>query len=303
MRVATTQTHVTINAALQNAGTRLDKLTSQMASGNRLVLPSDDPIASVRLARLGREESGIAQYRENIGALQGRLRQSETLLSGFTQDLLHTRDLLVWAADGSNDRADLRAMSTSLEALRDSLFFTANSRDQEGNHLFSGTLIRNPTIARDPQAQPGSRYSFQGNTDAQQVVVGHEVTQRANVSLPEAAELLNRLDLAIAATSDPDGVPGDPAVRAAVVAAMAATDDALGSVGLKIARLGGAQNIIAQIESNLANLSLSNKQALLDIGQLDYSEAAVQLRSLVSAIEATQKAYGRVSQLSLFDVL
>ena len=42
---------------------------------------------------------------------------------------------------------------------------------------------------------------------------------------------------------------------------------------------------------------------MLEYSQLNYSTAAVQLKSLISAVEATQAAYGKVSQLSLFDAL
>lgn len=42
---------------------------------------------------------------------------------------------------------------------------------------------------------------------------------------------------------------------------------------------------------------------MLDYSQLNYATAAVQLNTLMSAIKATQSAYGKVSQLSLFDAL
>ena len=44
----------------------------------------------------------------------------------------------------------------------------------------------------------GSRYSYTGNGQTQQVVVGNGVTQAANVTLPEVAPLLNQLDQMIA---------------------------------------------------------------------------------------------------------
>ena len=95
MRVASTQFHTTMNTALQMAQSRVEKVMQQMATGQRVLLPSDDPIASVRLARLSREESALDQYRDNIGALAVRLRQNEVLLDGMSRDMLQMRDLLV----------------------------------------------------------------------------------------------------------------------------------------------------------------------------------------------------------------
>ena len=75
------------------------------------------------------------------------------------------------------------------------------------------------------------------------------------------------------------------------------------SVATDIARLGGAQNTLNTLDTNHANVSLSNKQAQLSVGQLDYGDAAVKLNGYTSALQATQKAYGKIANLSLFDVI
>lgn len=303
MRVSTNQYHITVNASLQEANSQLEALMTQMATGMRMTRPSEDPIANVRLSRLEREEAALSQYRDNIGALRSRLSSSESLLSSFNQDLLQVRDLLVWAADGANTAEDLNAMANNLVALRDSLFYTANSRDQEGRFVFSGTLSNTATIAYDPLAAAGARYSWQGNLEQQLVAVGNDVKQPANVTLQEAATLLNVLDAAMDQIGAPGASPNNPVVHGAVAAALDGTDVAINAVSTKIGRLGGAQNIIDSLDGNHRNVSLANQQAMIDFGNLDYGDAAVRLNGLTSAIQATQKAYGKVSQLSLFDVL
>lgn len=302
MRIASTQYHSTMNTSLQTAGERLETIMQKMASGQRMMVPSDDPIGSVRLSRLTREESALDQYRDNIGALRTRLRQNETLLDGMSRDLLAARDLLVWASDGGNTPEDVRAMSGSLVTLAEGLFFAANTRDQEGRYLFSGTASATPTVTRDDTAAPGARYSFTGNLGEQMVMVGNGVTQKANVSLEELADMLNVLDRAASTLGGGVDV-NDPVVRADVTAALTGIDAGLASVVSKIAGLGGIQNVIETLETSHANVSLSNKQAALTIGQLDYGDAAVKLNGYTSALQATQKAYAQVSKLSLFDVL
>ncbi|WP_332673137.1 flagellin N-terminal helical domain-containing protein [Aromatoleum sp.] len=303
MRIASTQYHSTMNSALQTAAARLETTMQKMASGERMRVPSDDPIGSVRLARLAREEAALDQYRDNIGALRARLTQNETLLDGISRDMLAARDLLVWAADGGNTSDDVRAMAGSLRTLVEGIHFAANSRDQEGRYLFSGTASATETIVRDDAAAAGSRYAFAGNTSEQNVMVGNGVAQTANVSLDEIAALLNQLDRAAETLGTPGVNPNDPAVRGELVAALDGVDVGLASVLGKIAGLGGTQNILETLETNHANVSLSNKHAALDIGQLDYGDAAVKLNGYTAALQATQKAYAQVSKLSLFDVL
>ena len=308
MRVSSSQYHITVNASLQTSNSALEKLMSQMASGNRLLRPSDDPISHVRVSRLQREESNIGQYLDNIGALSSRMSSSETMLTSINSEFLNVRDLLVWALDGGNTAEDLGAMSTSLESLRDSLYATTLTKDQEGNYLFSGTATKSPTVVLTTQdaqgnAVPaGQRYSAGGNEKLQMVVVGNGIEQAANVTLNEMADWLNTLDVAIAATQQ--GVTAnDPAVQGALADALQMLDASIDAVSTKVSRLGGAQNIMASLESNWRNLSAANQTAALDYAQLDYAEASTRLSSLMAAVQATQGAYGKVSQLSLFNVL
>jgi flagellar hook-associated protein 3 FlgL len=303
MRVASTQYHATMNTALQNAQVRLEKVMQQMASGQRVQMPSDDPIATVRLGRLAREDAALTQYRDNIAALNERLRQGEARLDSMNSDLMAARDLLVWAADGSNTSEDVNAMVTQLQALRDSVLATANSRDSEGRYVFSGTAVNTATVTFDGAAAVGSRYTFTGNTGEQRVVVGHGVTQVANTTLDDVATFLNQLDRSIDTLSASGVSVNDPAVHAELATTLNQTDTFLASVNTHIARIGGAMTTLAILDTTHANVSLSNQQATLTLGQLDYAEAAVRFNGYTSALQATQKAYAKVSALSLFNVI
>lgn len=303
MRIASTQYHTTMNTALQKASSQLEDILAKMASGEKYSLPSENPVATVRLSRLYREEAALDQYRDNISALQSRLTQNETYLTSMSNDMLSARDLLVWAADGSNTSADVTAMAESLQPLLESLLYVANSTDAEGRYVFSGTAVDSPTITYDAAAPVGSRYTFTGNTEEQRVVVGTGVTQPANVTLPEVADMLNQLDRVLTTLQTPGVNVNDAAVRADITTAMESLDDVIESISGRIAGLGGAQNILTTLETSHANVSLSNQQAALTLGQLDYAEATVQMNGYTTAVQATQKAYSEVSKLSLFDVI
>lgn len=302
MRIASTQYHSTMNAALQDASARAQEMLERIASGNKLSVPSDDPVTAVRLSRLSREEAALDQYRENITALDTRLQQNEALLDGMSTDLLQVRDLLVWGADGGNTPEDVAAMAGSLKSLRDSLFYTANSRDQEGRYMFSGTATNTPTISHDDTQPVGLRYGWSGNAGEQKVVVGNGITQPANVHLDQMAALLNQLDRTISTFESGVSV-NDTTVRNELNATMTAVDGGIDNISTLIAGLGGARNTLQTLGDNHANVSLSNQQAGLTLGALDYSEAAVKLEGYSTALQATQKAYAKVSGLSLFDVI
>lgn len=303
MRIATAQYQSNMNQSLQLNQERLSKLTQQMAESKRILVPSDDPVDSVRLSRLKREEAAITQYRDNIATVKIRLTKTEGYMSSMVNDISAGRDQIVWALDGANSPDDLKAMIAPLQALRDSLFFSANRVDQEGRYVFSGTRTSDPAIGLDDKAAAGTRYSFGGNTNEQRVVVGNGLTQVANDNMQGLEKLLNSIDLTIATLESGKLNVNDPATRAVLSANLQGFDDGLDMVSGKIAVLGGKQNILDTLAANHANVSLSNKMAITDIGQLDMGVAATELNGYSTALQATYKAYGRIGNLSLFSAL
>lgn len=303
MRVANSQYQALINVSIQQNQERINYLTQQMSSGLRIQLPSDDPIGNVRISRLTREQAMVAQYKDNISAVQTRLLKNENYLSSMVTDMGQARDLLVWAADGSNAPSDLKAMTESLRAMRDSVLYTSNLKDQEGRYMFSGTATDTAAIAYDPAAAVGSRYSYTGNTETQTVVVGNGITQAANVDVKNLETWLNKIDQTIEALSAPGLNPADPAVRSVVTTALDGTDEGMELLSGKIAIFGGAQNILSTLNNNLDNVSLSNNTALLELKKADIGAAAIDLTGYQTALEATYKAYSKVGSLSLFDLL
>lgn len=303
MRVASSQYQSQINIALQQNQERINYLTQQMSSGLRIQLPSDDPVGNVRISRLTREEAMITQYKDNIATVKVRLLKNENYLDSMVTDMGQARDLLVWAADASNAPDDLNAMTQSLVAMRDSVMYTANLKDQEGRYMFSGTLTDQDAITYDASAAVGSRYSYTGNTESQVVVVGNGVTQAANVNLKDLETWLNKIDQVITTLSAPGVRTSDPAVRTVVSAALDGTDQGMELLTGKIAMLGGAQNILTTLDSNLSNVSLSNNMAMLDLKKTDMGAAAIDLTGYQTALEATYKAYAKVGTISLFDLL
>jgi len=303
MRIATSQYQAMMTQSLATNQDRITYVTQQMANGNRIQLPSDDPVDSVRLSRLKREEAAIAQYRSNISAVNDRLTKNEGYLQNMVNDMGSGRDLLVWASDGSNTPADLNAMVTSLTSLRDSLMYNANTIDQEGRYVFSGTVTGSPAMAYDANAPLGSRYSYAGNTNDQLVVVGNGITQVGNQNVKGLEKLLNQLDQTISTLSATGVNANDPAVRSVLKANLDGFDDAMNLMSGKVAVIGGQQNVLKTIDANHENVSQSNQTAILDIGQLDVGAASIELNGYSTALQASYKAYSKIGTLSLFAAL
>ncbi|WP_256079436.1 flagellar hook-associated protein FlgL [Massilia sp. YIM B04103] len=305
MRIATSQFQASMNSSLGFNQEAISRLTQQMASGNRLLVPSDDPIANVRISRLLREESIVTQYRDNIAAVKIRLSHNETYMQSMVNDLNEARDIMVLALDAHNTPGDLQAMIAPLRSLLDSVYYNANTRDQEGKYIFSGTLTATAPITKTPPAAPGgiTTYTYAGNTAKQEVVVGNGIVQAANVDVSGVEALLTAMEAAAVALADPGVSTTNPATRAALTNNMNAIDSAMGMLAGRIAEFGGAQNVMSTLSDNHANVSVSNRTAINDLSQLDYGIAATDLNGYNMALQATYKAYTKISDMSLFKLL
>ncbi|HEV7814784.1 MAG TPA: flagellar hook-associated protein FlgL [Janthinobacterium sp.] len=302
MRISSMQFQSIMDASMNLNQGALSTLTQQMASGNRILLPSDDPVASVQLSRLNREVTATTQYQSNIATVQSRMSLNETYMQSTVNQMQSIKDSLVWASDGSNSSQDLNAQVNTLTAARDSLLSTANSQDTEGNYLFSGTLTSTPAITFNPAAPVGSRYTYTGNTANQTVVVGNGVTQTENSNMQGMDVYLNQLDSAISALAAP-GVTLDAATSATLKTALDGTNGELDQMASQIAVLGGAQTTLTTLNTNHSNVNLSNNTAISNLASLDYAQASTQLSGYNVALQASYKAYAMIGKLTLFNEL
>jgi flagellar hook-associated protein 3 FlgL len=303
MRIATNQYNAMMQSALNTANSQMDAINLELATGQQYTVPSQNPVASVQLARLSLEDANITQYQANIGSLKSRLYTNETDLRSISNDILSANDLVLQAANGSNTADDEAAIGEAVAPLMQSMLYTANSQDAEGHYLYSGTLTNTPAITYDATAAVGSRYTFTGNSNQQLVTVASGVSQPANVSLPEMATLLNQLDTVQTDMSTPGVNVNDATPHADMEAAISGLATALNSITGKIADVGGQQNILTTINTNFNNVSASNQQTAITLGQVNYAAAQTELSGYTIAVEASYKSYAEVSKLTLFNAI
>lgn len=304
MRITNSQITSLMHNSMNASSAELGKLMQQMATGKRILLPSDDPIASVRVLRVQREEASLEQFRKNIANVSGSLSTQEANLKSTSDAMLNVRDLLLWAANGSNTSEDLSAMAGELSIIEDTIFSFANVRDEEGRYLFSGTLSDSPALSFDAATQT---YSITGNDKHRQAAVANGVLVDENVTAASVfgagVGMLNELRGLINTLQDPALDASDPAVRQQIVDTLAALDQAHGRVMGSITELGGRQNALSLLTDSNDDVSLVNQKIEGELSRLDYAAATIDLNDYQLALGATQKTYLKINQMSLFSLL
>ncbi|MBA1274863.1 flagellar hook-associated protein FlgL [Stutzerimonas azotifigens] len=303
MRISNAQITALMHGSMNTSSEKLGKLMQQMATGERLLLPSDDPIASVRVLRIQREEASLAQYRSNIANVSGNLSKQETNLKAASDSMLSVRDLLLWAANGSNTSEDLGAIANELDTLENTILSFANVRDEEGRYLFSGTLSDRPAITYD---ETTGRYNLSGNDKHRQAAVANGVLVEENVTAAQVfgdVSMLNDLNTLVQMLKDPALDAGDPAVRAQITATLGSLDATHGDLLGAVTELGGRQNTLTLLTDSNEDVSLVNQKIEGELSRLDYAGASIDLNNYQMALQATQKTYLKINELSLFGLL
>ncbi|WP_181296188.1 flagellar hook-associated protein FlgL [Pseudomonas sp. Q2-TVG4-2] len=304
MRISNAQITAMMHGSMNTSSAKLGKLMQQMATGERMLLPSDDPISAVRVLRIQREEATLTQYRTNIANVSSNLSKQETNLRSASDTMLSVRDLLLWAANGSNTSEDLAAIANELGNLENAIVSFANVRDEEGRYLFSGTLSDRPALTFDAASDT---YLMTGNDKYRQAAVANGVLVEENVTAAQVfgggVDMLNDLHALVQTLADPALDASDPAVRARITASIDSLDVTHGNLLGAVSELGGRQNTLTLLSSSNEDVSLVNQKIEGELSQLDYAKASIDLNNYQLSLQATQKTYLKINGLSLFGML
>jgi len=304
MRISNAQMNAQMQMNLTRNNEALNKLSMQIATGDRLQRPSDDPVASVRLLRIQREEASLTQFGKNIANVVGALSMQETNLTSLSEAMMSVNDLVLLASNGLHSREDLAGIARQLESLEQSMLGYINSKDEEGNYLFSGTQNRSPALILDPRTD---RYVLGGNDSVRRTPVANGVEVASNVTaehfLGAGADLVNDLRALVNSLQSPTLDPADPAFKAQLSGMLTQFNQTHHLVLASVTDIGGWQNTLTLLNETNLDLSLAHKKAESDLSNLDYAEATMKLNSYQISIQASQKTYLKIHDLSLFSVL
>ena len=307
MRVSTQQSYSTMTTRFTNLSAQLEHVVTQMATGQRIILPSDDPIAAARITQLDRQQAAIEQYQSNINSVSSSMSQQESVLDGVNNSLLAIRDDLLEAANGTNTAESLAGYGQEIQSLTESMVAALNYQDEDGHYIFGGTVNDTPPISYDDTDGDGEgdEYVYHGNMNHRTATVSNGVVMDTNVSVGEifgqGLELFNTLDDLAKEMQDPNVDPA--AMQDDISHAINVIDESADSLNTAIASLGERQNTMSMLSDAQTGISDSNADLIGQLGDLDYGPASITFAGLEMAMEATMKTYSKVSELNLFSVI
>lgn len=159
MRISTLQAFNNGVQGLQRNYANAIRTQEQISTGNRILTPADDPVASVRLLQLEQQQNVLGQYKENLTAADNSLVQEESVLNSINTVLLRVQELAVRSGSGTLSAEDRKSNAAELRERENELLGLMNTKNARGEYLFSGFQGKAEPFVRNADGT----YSYQGD--------------------------------------------------------------------------------------------------------------------------------------------
>ena len=138
MRISTSWAqHTAVNSMLDQQ-LKLQQTQMQLSTGKKLLTPSDDPAAAARGIDLNQGIKQTEQYQSNINAARQRLSLEDGVLQNAVSVLHKIKELGIQGLNDTNSPSDRIIIATEMKSLNEHLVGLANTRNANGEYLFSG---------------------------------------------------------------------------------------------------------------------------------------------------------------------
>ncbi len=267
----------------------------RIATGRRVVNPSDDMVASERILDLDRALTELGGMERVRGSVQNDLDQADDIL-GDMADLVTEAHTLAIQLSNDTVTADERADAlVRLDTMLETLYGHANHRTADGRYLFNGIDDQNP-----PYADLGAGMTFVGTN--------------ANRTVEIAPGMFEQSTTDAAGVFDASGVEGT--LKAFQAALRDNPDDAslvrdrIGELADQIHHFGGARSAVGHrlvalqhAEDTTLDLELHYLTERSGLRDVDLATEITNLTMAQNSLTAVLETTKRFMQMNLSNFL
>jgi len=300
MRISTHTLFESGAARIGELQSGLVKTQQQIATGRRILAPSDDPVAAARALEVTQTQSLNTQYGVNRQHAKSALGAVEGTLTSVTALLQDIKATVIAAGNAALSDTERGFMATELSGRLEEMLGLANTRDAVGNYLFSGFQTTTPAFSKDAITGVVSYDGDQG-----QRLLQVDATRQMSVTAPgstvfqgggqDVFQTLNDLVVLLQTSGAPSsvvlGTHNDN------------LDQALDSVLTVRASVGSRLQELDALDYAGEDRNLQYSQILSELQDLDYTKALTQFSQQQTTLEAAQQSFVKASGLSLFNYI
>jgi len=207
--------------------------------------------------------------------------------------------MAVAAGNPAFSDSERQMMAIELRGHFDELLGLANTKDEQGNYLFSG--FQGNTR---PFEQTANGVEYKGDQGQRLIQVSSSrqlpVSETGEAVFgPDGSNMFQTIDGFIGALE----TPGGAALSGAVSIALQDLDIALDNVLAKRAAVGSRLQEVDALQQIGEDTAIQYQQSLSRLQDLDFAQAISDMTRQQALLEAAQKTFTRVSGLSLFNLI
>lgn len=324
MRLSTSMIYQQTMQGITNAQSLWMQSGQQIATGKRVVNPSDDPMAASQAVMVSQSEAENSQYTLARSYARQSSSLETTVLSQATTTIQSIQSLIIGAAKDSLSDDDRASMATQLQGLKDQLLNQANSTDGNGRYMFGGFKSGTAPFAVSATGAVtyvGGDVAITQKVDTNRsMTVGHtgddifmKLTSNAKPEPNDAngnavaseSNIFNTIDTVLKSLST-------PLQGATETVKQQASDDlnkgirgmanSLNNVLSVQAEIGTQLEELDSLDSLGADRTLINKERLSDLVDVDWNSAISSYVMQQAALQASYTTFTNMQGLSLFQL-
>lgn len=138
MRVSTAQIFQNGINNILSQQTNVNRTQAEVSTGQRVLTPSDDPVAAAQIVRINSELTQIDQYQDNADLAQTQLELQENVLDTSEEVLQRVRELVIQANNATQTSETREFIAAEIEERLGELIDVANTQDFNGDYIFAG---------------------------------------------------------------------------------------------------------------------------------------------------------------------
>lgn len=190
MRISSVTMYEQSAASINRQQGEFLKISQQMASGRRVVNPSDDPQAAARAVGVDQSRAVTQQYADARVSARNSLSQTESILNSVSDAVTSAKTLLIQASSDTLSDVDRESIASDLRGIYETMIGQANATDGNGRYLFGGYADSAPPFVKD--ADGNVQYKGDSNAREQRIDASRKMPVTSNgedifMSVPSGA--------------------------------------------------------------------------------------------------------------------
>lgn len=155
-RISSQMNNTNTQYHLRQQESRLNRVTNQMGTQQRILNLRDDPISAGHLVKYQSYLTRVNNFEKNAATLRDQFQYREGYMTNSLEIMQKIRELAISGAHGTYTKDDLNNMAVEVNELLGELIQNANATGPDGSSIFAGTNTHMRAFDIDMGAVEGS---------------------------------------------------------------------------------------------------------------------------------------------------